>query len=215
MDRKHSCSICPPSRQTFKQTNVKVRNEKLQQYANKTLATLGSGDMANAVKLPPNEDLNEWLAVNIVDFFNELNLLYGTICNSCTRESCPKMSAGTHDYLWQDNARYQVPTSMPASEYVDKLMDWAESQINDESVFPLQHGQPFPRDFKKKVSAMFRRFFRVYAHIYCNHMEHVTQISATAHLNTCFKHFYYFVREFQLVDEKELKPLEDIISKFK
>lgn len=200
---------------TYKPTNVKVRNQKLQNYANKTLATLGSGDMASAVRLPQGEDLNEWLAVNIVDFFNELNLIYGTICQSCTSTSCPKMSAGTHDYLWQDNARYVTPTAMPASEYVDKLMDWAESQINDESIFPLQHGQPFPRDFKKKVSAMFRRFFRVYAHVYTAHMSDIVAIKAEAHLNTCFKHFYFFIKEFQLVDVKELKPLEDIIVKFK
>ena len=28
-----------------------------------------------------------------------------------------------------------------------------------------------------------------------------------AHVNTCYKHFYYFVVEFQLVAEKELEPL--------
>ena len=28
--------------------------------------TLGSGDMASAVRLPPDEDLNDWLAANTV-----------------------------------------------------------------------------------------------------------------------------------------------------
>ncbi|KAG8078835.1 hypothetical protein GUJ93_ZPchr0007g6162 [Zizania palustris] len=28
---------------------------------------------------PPGEDINEWLAVNTVDFFNQVNLLYGTL----------------------------------------------------------------------------------------------------------------------------------------
>ena len=27
------------------------------------------------------------------------------------------------------------------------------------------------------------------------------------HVNTCYKHFYYFVAEFSLVDKKELEPL--------
>lgn len=26
-------------------------------------------------------------------------------------------------------------------------------------------------------------------------------------MNTCYKHFYYFVSEFSLVDKKELEPL--------
>ena len=58
------------------------------------MATLGSGDMANVVKLPEGENLNEWLAVNTVDFFNELNLIYGTVQQSCTVHSCPTMTAG-------------------------------------------------------------------------------------------------------------------------
>lgn len=32
-------------------------------------ATLGSGNIMEAVKLPPGEDLKEWLAVNTVDFY--------------------------------------------------------------------------------------------------------------------------------------------------
>ena len=33
-------------------------------------ATLGQGNIREAVRLPPGEDLNEWLAVNTVDFYN-------------------------------------------------------------------------------------------------------------------------------------------------
>jgi len=33
------------------------------------VTTLGSGDLRQAVKLPDGENLNEWLAVNSIDFF--------------------------------------------------------------------------------------------------------------------------------------------------
>lgn len=36
---------------------------------------------------------------------------------------------------------------------------------------------------------------------------------AEAHGNTLFKHFYYFVKEFQMVDDKEFAPLIDLIDK--
>uniref|UniRef100_A0A803PHG2 MOB kinase activator-like 1A n=1 Tax=Cannabis sativa TaxID=3483 RepID=A0A803PHG2_CANSA len=55
-------------------------------------ATLGSGNLREAVKLPTGEDLNEWLAVNTVDFFNQVNLLYGTLTEFCTAENCPTMT---------------------------------------------------------------------------------------------------------------------------
>lgn len=50
--------------------------------------------MRSAVMLPKGEDLNEWLAVNTVDFFNEISLLYGTITEFCTVQNCPIMNAG-------------------------------------------------------------------------------------------------------------------------
>ena len=64
------------------------------------------------VKLPEGEDENEWLAVNstpnhtkqpptrimltrapVVDFYNQINLLYGAITEFCSPQSCPEMKA--------------------------------------------------------------------------------------------------------------------------
>lgn len=36
-------------------------------------ATLGSGNLRNAVALPDGEDLNEWVAVNSKFVYNHLN----------------------------------------------------------------------------------------------------------------------------------------------
>jgi len=41
----------------------------------------------------------------------------------------------------------------------------------------------------------------------------LTSIEAEAHSNTLFKHFYYFVKEYNLVEDKELSPLIDLINK--
>ena len=57
-------------------------------------ATLGQGKVREAVRLPPGEDLNEWLAVNTVDFYNAISVLYSTLDECCTAPSCPVMSAG-------------------------------------------------------------------------------------------------------------------------
>lgn len=50
------------------------------------------------VKLPEGEDENEWLAVNMVDFYNQINLLYGAITEFCSPQSCPEMKA-TDEYV--------------------------------------------------------------------------------------------------------------------
>lgn len=51
------------------------------------------------------------------------------------------------------------------------------------------------------------RLFRVFVHVYIHHFDRVSQMGAEAHVNTCYKHFYYFVIEFNLMDHKELEPL--------
>ena len=88
--------------------------------------------MLQAVKLPKGEDVNEWLAVNTVDFFNELSMLYGTISEYCSKASCPVMQAGDSvKYLWADGVKIKKPIECSAPEYVDYLMSWVESQLND------------------------------------------------------------------------------------
>jgi len=162
---------------------------------------------------PGSEDLNEWLAVNTVDFFNEISLLYGTITEFCSPSTCPVMSAGPqYEYLWADGVKVKKPIKVSAPEYVDLLMSWVETQLNDEHIFPLQLGTPFPKNFQAIVRVIFKRLFRVYAHIYHSHFQKIVGLGAEAHLNTCFKHFIYFVYEFKLIDPKELQPLKDLID---
>jgi hypothetical protein len=52
-------------------------------------------------------------------------------------------------------------------------MSWVESQLNDETVFPLQLGTAFPKTFQSTVKVIFKRLFRVYAHIYHSHFQKV------------------------------------------
>jgi len=198
---------------TFKNIKAHPKNGKRHKLSEYAKATLGSGNMRSAVVLPKGEDLNEWLAVNTVDFFNEISLLYGTITEFCTPATCPVMTAGPqYEYLWADQVKVKKPIKVSAPEYVDLLMSWVETQLNDEHIFPLQLGTPFPKNFMQLVKVIFKRLFRVYAHIYHSHFQKVVGLGAEAHLNTCFKHFIYFVHEFSLIDPKELQPLKDLID---
>lgn len=201
---------------TFKPVKGHAKGSKRYELHRIAKATLGSGNMQAAVMLPKGENLEEWLAVNTVDFFNEISLLYGTVTEFCTIQNCPVMSAGAkYEYLWADGQKIKKPIRMSAPEYVDHLMTWIESQLNNEQIFPLQLGTPFPKNFVSIIKNIFKRLFRVYGHIYHSHFPKVVGLGAEAHLNTCFKHFIYFVDEFNLIDPKELAPLQDLIVSLK
>merc|ERR1712232_215926 len=153
------------------------------------------------------------MGVHTVDFFNQISLLYGSVIDWCTDESCPIMSAGSkYEYLWADGVKVKTPTALSAPQYVSALMDWIQALLDNEKIFPSRTDVPFPKHFEGVVQNIFKRLFRVYAHIYYSHFSKIVSLGEEAHLNTCFKHFYLFITEFELVDKREIAPLQDLID---
>jgi MOB kinase activator 1 len=149
-----------------------------------------------------------------VDFFNQINMLYGTITEFCTEESCPIMSAGPkYEYHWADGHTVKKPIKCSAPKYIDYLMTWVQDQLDDETLFPSKIGVPFPKNFLSIAKTILKRLFRVYAHIYHQHFSQVVQLGEEAHLNTSFKHFIFFVQEFSLIERREQAPLQELIDK--
>ncbi|KAH9686927.1 MOB kinase activator-like 1B [Citrus sinensis] len=122
------------------------------------------------------------------------------------------ISSTRYEYRWADGVQIKKPIEVSAPKYVEYLMDWIESQLDDESIFPQKLGAPFPSNFKEVVKTIFKRLFRVYAHIYHSHFQKIVSLKEEAHLNTCFKHFILFTCEFGLIDKKELGPLQELID---
>jgi MOB kinase activator 1 len=192
------------------------KGEKLHNTIKATMkATLGGGELRKTVKLPDGEDKNEWIAVNTVHFYNAANMIYGTCAEFCTDETCKSMSAGRNEYLWKDGDKYKKPTRVSAPIYIDLLLNWVNEQISNPNIFPVDETGKFPRNFMSVVKNIYKRLFRLYAHIYYSHFEKIRDIGANAHLNTCFKHFIFFILEFDLVDAKSMAPLDNFINKFK
>ncbi|KAK6024849.1 Mob1/phocein family protein [Ostertagia ostertagi] len=149
-----------------------------------------------------------------VDFFNRINLMYGTISDACTKESCPTMSGGSkYEYLWQDGAEYKKPTRLSAPDYMVLLMDWIELRINDEAIFPTSTSVPFPKDFRQICKKILTRLFRVFVHVYIHHFDRLVSIGAEPHVNTLYKHFYFFVTEHNMVSSKELDALKEMTER--
>mmetsp|Transcript_51099 Transcript_51099/g.131789 ORF Transcript_51099/g.131789 Transcript_51099/m.131789 type:complete len:258 (-) Transcript_51099:280-1053(-) len=174
--------------------------------------TLGSSDLRSQVKLPRGASEEEWLAVCTVDMFNELNLLAGAVSDLCTEKTCPVMSAGAYTFAWADGDKIKVPTKVSAPRYFEYLLSWVEKQLSDETFLPTQPGVAFPPTYRKGMRVIYKRLFRIYAHIFHAHFKEMMEQEADAHLNHSFKHFIYFVKEFNLVDDEELEPLKDLIA---
>lgn len=117
----------------------------------------------------------------MVDFFNRINLIYGTVSEYCHETTCPTMSGGPrYEYLWADSDQYRKPTALPAPKYIELLMDWTEAQINDEHVFPVSTDTPFPRTFISLCRKILARLFRVFVHVYIHHFDRIVSIGAVS-----------------------------------
>lgn len=112
------------------------------------------------------------------------------------------------EYLWHDPPAFPKPTRLPAPTYISYLLIYTSSIVSNPAIFPTQPGVPFPADFEKVVRTLFKRLYRVYAHIYCHHYSVIARLGLEAHLNTGFKHYVLFVEEFGLADDKGAKRTE-------
>jgi hypothetical protein len=121
-------------------------------------------------------------------------------------------------------------------------MTWVEEHINNEAVFPSSPGKddyilfriiiptietdiifillesvdvPFPRNYMTVVKSIFTRMFRIFAIIYTHHFSKLEELGAVIHLNTSFKHYLFFIWEFDLVESREIDALRDIAGELR
>ncbi|KAI8875088.1 Mob1/phocein [Backusella circina FSU 941] len=169
------------------------------------------GNFKKIVELPKYVDVNEWLAFNVFEFFNHVNVFYGSLSYFCTVQTCPTMSAGPGvEYTWSDSNSKKI--RLPAPEYIDYMTTHLENTLNEESIFPTKSGPDFPRDFVLTVKRMFSLMFKLFAHIYHCHYETVLCLTEEPHFNSLFAHFISFAREFDLLEKKEMQPLGELVD---
>jgi len=202
---------------TTKRRQIKTRgkNGTMRHSLRQALkASLGAGaSIKQSVVLPAGQDKNEWIAMNTIEMHNTVTLIYSLVAEKCTPEACTSMSASQSvSYLWQDE-KMKKPIKVPACEYINHLFNWIDAKIEDDTIFPLD--DKFPKNFVSEVKHLMKRMFRVYAHIYYGHLKHIQEINAESHLNTCFKHWYFFVQEFELVQLESMEPMLQVIELIK
>ncbi|KAF9161162.1 Maintenance of ploidy protein mob2 [Actinomortierella ambigua] len=179
-----------------------------QPYCNNSIV---KGNFKTIVQPPKYVDANEWLAINVFDFYNYINMFYGSISDFCTARDCQSMTAGSGcEYLWVDQQKKSI--KVPAPQYIDFVMSWIQSSINDENVFPTKEGRDFPPNFQHTVRAMFKQLIRVFAHVYHHHYDKMLCLCQEGHLNSLFAHFISFGREFELLDKKDIQPLQELVD---
>lgn len=169
------------------------------------------GSFQTIVQVPKYVDEQEWLVLNVFEFYQYLNLFYGVIAEFVTPQTCPTMNAGPGiDYLWIDSNK--KPVRLPANTYIDYVLTWISNKFDDPLLFPTKQNVPFPPHFLGVLKNIYRQMFRIFAHIYHNHFDKFVHLSMEAHWNSFFAHFASFGKDFELLERKEMEPLAALIE---
>eukprot|EP00696_Hemimastix_kukwesjijk_P014909 gnl/Hemi2/2988_TR1054_c0_g1_i1.p1 gnl/Hemi2/2988_TR1054_c0_g1~~gnl/Hemi2/2988_TR1054_c0_g1_i1.p1 ORF type:complete len:664 (+),score=95.08 gnl/Hemi2/2988_TR1054_c0_g1_i1:100-2091(+) len=180
----------------------------------KNTSALGSTQvLSEAVCLPEGGELTDWLALNTVQFVTAIDMLYSSLAEFCTSYTCPIMSAGPkYEYYWADGVACKSPVRVSAPVYIRNLMGWSHKLLDDEAYFPTHPTASFPANFMTVVGLMYKRLFRVYAHIYHHHFDTIIRLGEDVHLNTSFQHFLLFAFEFDLVSRSDMAPMAELVE---
>lgn len=171
---------------------------------------ISKGTLKESVKCPSNGNLNEWLAVNCFDFFNNILLIYSAVSDLCSPTACPIMNGGPNmEYVWMENKK---PLQLPAREYCEKLFEWVQQCFDDTKIFPNEFTAKAPKHFMPTLTKIFKRLFRVYAHMFYSHANHLKELELSDQTYLGFRHFYVFCREYNLLSKEDISPLEQMIE---
>ncbi|ELP93767.1 hypothetical protein EIN_175540 [Entamoeba invadens IP1] len=189
----------------------KVAKGTLRYDLHKTIKEgVSKGLLKEAVLCPPNINTNEWLAVNCFDFFNNILLIYSSVSDLCSPSNCPIMTAGpSMEYLWSENKK---TFPLCAREYCDRLFAWVQTCFDDSKIFPEEFTSKSPKLFLPTITKIFKRLFRVYAHMFYSHEKHLKDLDLSEQAFLGFRHFYLFCRKFELLSKDDISPLAEMVS---
>jgi len=172
-------------------------------------SALVKGRFQTIVELPKYVDQNEWLALNLFEFYGNISQFVTMLSDYIDQSHIMNAGAG-YDYLWIDTNKQAV--RLPAATYINYTMSWISVKFDDPTLFPTRQGVPFPPNFPSVLRSIYIQLFRIFAYIFYNQYEKIVHLSLEAHFNSLFCHFASFGKKFHLLDQNEMAPLLPLIQ---
>ena len=135
----------------------------------------------------------------------------GLNCGPTTLASLSKLSlSGTIPLHQQMSPSFGGTSTPSAPDFIDIGTSWLEQLLDDPARFPVRPNTPFPADFVPSVcKPSFYIIYCLMAHLFTAHYDRVIALGLEGHCNALFAHFCAFVRHFDLVAERWMRPLMD------
>ena len=126
------------------------------------------------------------------------------------------------EYLLVDKYKYKKPTHVPAKTYIDYQMKWMESRLENKQLFPLGKSTActsqlilddhFSSSYVDELKRFSKRCFRVYAHIFCSHIQVLREKNLDGMFYDSLTFFLFFIDMYSLVPSSELRPISPLVK---
>eukprot|EP00929_Paragymnodinium_shiwhaense_P063891 TRINITY_DN31970_c0_g1_i1.p1 TRINITY_DN31970_c0_g1~~TRINITY_DN31970_c0_g1_i1.p1 ORF type:complete len:478 (+),score=79.58 TRINITY_DN31970_c0_g1_i1:111-1544(+) len=164
------------------------------------------------VQVPRGVDREDWLAAFALRFHEDISQFSAVVTKLeiCTAHSCPVMCAGTWaNFRWRDRDSTEKPKSVSAPDYQRALLADTFMVLKE----LLANGRaPYPSSFRLAMRYMFRRYARVYMHLYLHHFDAIRRRRFDSDLVDSFRLFVHFIAELNLVSDEHLAPVQQIVD---
>lgn len=141
-------------------------------------------------------------------------------------------------YLWMSETKR---VHLPAHKYMALIYDWVSKKLDDPTVFPtdplsvssshyaalpgskeltdehcwIGKRSGFPENFENICRIILRHMFRIYAYLFWNHfIEPFYHLKLESSLNSAFAHFLTTAIEVDMLDSRELEPMQALLDLF-
>ena len=186
-----------------------------------------------AVALPEGEFLAGWVAVNIMGFYKDVSSIWSKIqqddsaINSLSQFGIGEgFPPGVEYKCTEDRSGRIELLSVSAPTYVGKTIIWVHNQIRvqEEINLALDHREEerifHAFEYQNPMFAILcgkilRRLFRIYGIIYCSAYKILERLNLAPCLNILFERFMFFCMEFNLLDDREIFPLINLVEPIK
>jgi MOB kinase activator 1 len=121
-------------------------------------------------------------------------------------------NAGPHyGYYWEDENTTK-PVQLSAPEYFIALKRWIRRNLSNEKLFPPSSTPELAPEALAVLSTVYRRLFRILAHLYMCHFSDIKKLNMETVINTILMHYSAFVEAHKLMSMTELEMLEPVFQ---
>jgi len=153
---------------------------------------------------PSGLNFDLWVLIQVICFVKVFQVFYYlAIAEDCTSESCATLSAGhQYEYRWRDVETGDV-VNIGATSYMHFLFEWTES---------ISETQNLSNNVQSLSADVARRLFRVYAHIFHEHYNHICSLGLSSEFDARLIHLSHFLLKHRMITGKELLPMRSFFG---